>query len=223
MSFVRQSFAPDAVVLLHGIFRTGRCMKKLEKKLQHDGYTAFNLTYPSTRHSIEELSEWLQQKLSDCGIDNYPTLHMVGYSMGGLIIRQYLERYRPQNLGRVVMLATPNHGSEIADFIKDWRLYKRLYGPAGQQLVTQKRGGRTPVGKIDYELGIIAGNRSLSPIVARLLLPKPHDGTVSVESTRLEGMRDHLVVRASHTYFPQNREVMKQTSWFLKHGAFQRS
>ena len=102
--------------------------------------------------------------------------------------------YRPQRLGRVVMLGTPNGGSEIADRLKHIAAYRAFFGPAGQQLGTQRDAAIEALfPPVDYPVGIIAGDRSIDPIRSALL-PKPHDGRVSVANTRLDGMADHVVI-----------------------------
>ncbi len=194
-------------------------MRRLERALNNTGYKTFNITYPSTQMPLEELVEWLHVRLSEQGMDLYPVVHVVGYSMGCLLIRAYLNRYPLEGLGRVVMLAPPNLGSEIADAIKDWWIYKKLYGPAGQQLITQQDALKALFGEVHYELGILAGTRSIDPLMSRFL-PKPHDGKVSVASTKLAGMKEHKMVRVSHTFFPQHPSVIANTIRFLSDGVF---
>ena len=146
---------------------------------------------------------------------------MVGYSMGGIVIRALLNKHRPDNLGRVVQLASPNKGSEVADFVKTNWLYEKIYGPAGQQLTTDQTGLRNLLGKVDYELGVVAGNASIDP-VSSAIIPGDDDGKVSVESTRVSGMKDHVIVSATHTFFPGNKTVQRQALAFLRNGRFQR-
>ncbi|MET0906605.1 MAG: alpha/beta fold hydrolase, partial [Tardiphaga sp.] len=147
----------------------------------------------------------------------------VGHSMGGLLARVYIGKHRPQRLGRVVMLGTPNGGSEIADKLKDWLLYRLYFGPAGQQLVTARDAATAALlPAVDYPVGIIAGNRSLDPITSRFILPGANDGRVTVARTRLDGMADHLVIAASHALMMKNKEAIAQTIAFLKHGRFDR-
>lgn len=208
----------DTVILLHGIFLSARMMRPLARFLERQGYHVLNLDYRSNRFPIEELAEQLHAHIEP--LTHEPgKLHFVGHSMGGLLIRAYLAKYPPVNLGRVVMLGTPNGGSEIADFLKDWKLYRWLYGPAGQQLTTH--APRMDMLPSDCEVGIIAGTRSVDPVFGRLL-PKPHDGKVSVASTKLVGMRDHYIFAASHTFMPWNRMVHQQVLAFLKNGKFSR-
>jgi pimeloyl-ACP methyl ester carboxylesterase len=143
--------------------------------------------------------------------------------MGGLLARVYIARYRPTRLGRVVMLGTPNSGSEIADRLKHIGAYRAWFGPAGPQLVTQRDATIAAMfPPVDYPVGIIAGNRSVDPIMSAFL-PKPHDGRVSVENTRLDGMADHIIVGTSHPWLIRNGRAIEQTITFVRDGSFRRS
>ena len=139
--------------------------------------------------------------------------------MGALLIRALIHKYRYKNLGRVVQLAPPNHGSEIADLTKNLWLYKKIFGPAGQQLVTDQKIFKHLFGQVNYDLGIIAGNATLDPIFS-IIIPGPDDGRVGVEKTKLEGMKDHIIIKVSHSFFPYSKKVRKQTLHFLQYGNF---
>lgn len=208
----------DTVVILHGIFRSSFHMRKLAAFLAGCGYNIINCDYPSTRHTLEELTESIWSDIAPRLPATHPT-HFVGYSMGGLLVRAILAKHRPPMMGRVVQLAPPNHGSEVADTVKRWWLYRKLYGPAGQQLGTDTAAIAHLFGAVNYDLGIIAGNLCLDPFSA-LLLKGQNDGKVTIERTKLSGMKAHIVVRASHTFFPHSREVQRQTAHFLEQGVF---
>ena len=207
----------DTVVILHGIFRSSRHMRKLASYLQSH-YDVLNLDYPSTQYPLETLASIIQEKVEKTINPDKPT-HFVGYSMGGLLLRILLRSFRPKQLGRVVQLATPNHGSEVANFLKNFWLYQKLYGPAGQQLITDQSQIQHLFGSVDYELGILAGDFSLDPL-SSLLIPGANDGKVSVSSSKLPGMQDHCIIKASHTFFPSNQHVLQQTATFLQQGKF---
>ncbi|MGP0630371.1 esterase/lipase family protein [Nitrospina sp. 32_T5] len=209
----------QCVVLLHGIARTSASMAPLAEFLEEDGYSTINIDYPSTDHSIDELVERVHEKLYASSWMPGCTTHYVGYSMGALIARGLIHKHRPEKMGRVVLLAPPNRGSEVADFWKNNFLYEWLYGPAGQELGTQKNAYRDRFGEVDFEVGVIAGDRSIDPL-SSAIIPGPDDGKVAIPRTRLPGMKDHIVVHATHTFIMKNEEVMKQTLFFLKHGAF---
>ena len=210
----------DGVVLLHGISRTTRSFRKMQTALEDAGFATLNHDYASRRKALEALAEDIHpsiQRFAD-GIDG--SVHFVGHSMGGLLARVYLARYRPKRLGRVVMLGTPNSGSEIADRLKNFGAYRAFFGPAGQQLGTQRDASIEALfPPIDYPVGIIAGDRSIYPITSAFL-PRPHDGRVSVANTRLDGMADHIVIRTPHPWLVRNGEAIAQTIAFLKAGKF---
>lgn len=211
--------ARECVVILHGIFRTSRHMRKLAASLAAHGYETLNIDYPSTRYPLEQLAKIIRETI-ESRAEEYQKVHFVGYSMGGLVLRTLLTHYRPDQMGRVVLLAPPNKGSEVADFLKNNWLYKKLYGPAGQQLITDQASFSHLFGAVDYECGVIAGSFSVDP-VSSLLIKGVGDGKVSVENTKIDGMCDHIVVHASHTFFPHNHHVQRQTLHFLRNGSFQ--
>jgi pimeloyl-ACP methyl ester carboxylesterase len=192
----------------------------MQTALESAGFATLNQDYASRRKALEALAEDIHlsiQRFAD-GIDG--SVHFVCHSMGGLLARVYIARYRPIRLGRVVMLGTPNSGSEIADRLSHFRPYRAFFGPAGQQLGTQRDGAVNALfSPVDYPVGIIAGNRSIYPITSASL-PKPHDGRVSVENTKLDGMADHIVIRTSHPWLVRNGAAIEQTIAFLKDGKF---
>jgi Alpha/beta hydrolase family len=210
----------DGVVLLHGISRTRRSLRKMQAAIEAAGFATLNPGYASRSKALEVLAEDIHPAIDRFagGIDG--SIHFVCHSMGGLSTRVYLARHRPQRLGRVVMLGTPNGGSEIADRLKDYALYRLFFGPAGQQLGTQRDAAVAAIlPPIDYPVGIIAGDRSIYPL-ASARMPKPNDGRVSVENTKLEGMADHLVVHSSHPLLMRNDRVIAETIGFLQDGKF---
>lgn len=217
----RKAKTEDGVVLLHGISRTPRSFRKMQAAIEASGFTTLNLGYASRRKALEPLAEDIHPTIDHFADGLEGSIHFVGHSMGGLLARVYLAKYRPKRLGRVVMLGTPNHGSEIADRLKDFAAYRLYFGPAGQQLVTSRGAALNAIiPPVDYPVGIIAGNRSLYPIASAFLLPKPNDGRVSVANTKLDGMTDHVVISASHPWLVRNAVAIGQTIAFLRDGRF---
>lgn len=213
--------AQDLVILLHGILRSRTDMLPLSLSLKRKGYTALNILYPSRKKSLEELTEFVRERVeAHPQYKDFRNIHFVTHSMGGLIARYYIATHRQQNLGKVVMLAPPNTGSEFADMLSEHPflapLYAKLFGPAGGQLKTTY----AHTGAIDYPLGVIAGNVSINPLAIGVL-PGRHDGIVPVERTRIEGMTDHIVLPVTHTFMMFNPRVMAQTRHFLENGRFQ--
>lgn len=212
----------DGVVLLHGILRRAASMQKLEQALAAEGYRVLNLDYPSREQDLAQIVDGLSAPITAFEAELTGNLHFVTHSMGGLVARAYLNRCRPKRLGRVVMLAPPNEGSEIADLLRRNWLYRSAFGPAGGQLATQRSEELCHLlGEVDYPLGVIAGDRSLY-VFASLVLPGPNDGRVSVERTRVAGMSDHIVLPTTHPLIMRDPEAMAQTIHFLRHGRFRR-
>ncbi|OAF15791.1 alpha/beta fold hydrolase [Bradyrhizobium neotropicale] len=210
----------DGVVLLHGISRTARSFRKMEIAIERAGYATLNVDYASRRKALQELVEDIDPAIELFAGALDGSVHFVCHSMGGLVARAYLARRRPRNLGRVVMLGTPNGGSEIADRLKRFPLYRTFFGPAGQQLGTRRDTTTAALlPPVDYPVGIIAGDRSIYP-VAGALLPRPHDGRVSVANTGVDGMADHMVVHASHPWLVRNDAAIAATLAFLQDGRF---
>ena len=209
----------DYVVLLHGIARSSSNMSKLEKHFANKGFNVINIDYKSKDYTLEILSEDVKKEISKNVMDVDKKIHFIGHSMGGLVIRSILNKYRPVNLGRVVMLGTPNQGSEVADFFKNNFLYRNFFGPAGQQLTTDQSKVKNLLGTVDYELGIIAGDRSIDPISSVILKGKD-DGKVRIKNTKTKGMTDHIVIHATHTMMMKNKSVINQTEHFITHGKF---
>jgi triacylglycerol lipase len=205
----------EVVVLLHGIGRTAGSMSVPAARLAEKGYAISNIDYPSRSAPIASLAELVNDRLNTDNVSACAKLHFVTHSMGGLIVRQLVRDFRPSNLGRVVMLAPPNQGSEVADFLGDNFLFKRAYGPAAQDLRT--RNGN--FGPVDFPLGVIAGTKSIDPI-SSLLLSGLNDGKVTVESTKVEGMTDHIVLPVNHTFLMRDAEVLHQIVSFLADGVF---
>ena len=210
----------DGVVLLHGISRTARSFRKMELALQRADYATLNLDYASRRKPLGALTEDIHSAIELFAGGIAGSVHFVCHSMGGLLARAYLAKHRPARLGRVVMLGTPNGGSEIADRLKNFGPYRTFFGPAGQQLGTKRDAAMVALlPAIHYPLGIIAGNRSIYPI-SSIGLPRPHDGRVSVANTKLDGMADHIVIRTSHPWLVRNGDAIAQTVAFLRDGKF---
>ncbi|HSR87687.1 MAG TPA: alpha/beta fold hydrolase [Pontiella sp.] len=220
-SVITPCSSSDTVVLLHGMARSSRSMNKMEKALQADGYTVINIGYPSTTASIEDLTVQVFKTLEP-HIRDTETIHFVTHSMGGIMLRQHLQRHALPNLGRVVMLAPPSRGSEVPDKLGHTSLYKWINGPAGNQLGTGTDSIPLRLEAPEFELGIIAGDRSINPILS-MLIPGPDDGKVSLARVKPARYTDYIQLHATHACMMWNRAVIYQTRHFLKHGAFQQA
>lgn len=205
-------------MLVHGLGRTHRSMWAMAWALGRSGYQVINWRYPSTQAPIAELSGRLDRELTARlhAVDG--PVHFVTHSMGGIVLRRYLADVALANVGRVVMLAPPNQGSEVVDRLRDWWLFRRATGPAGTELGTGA-GGPAELPGIPVELGIIAGRRPANPIFSRWIEGE-NDGKVGVARTALAGMSDFLVVDRGHTWLAWQPVVIRQVQAFLAEGRF---
>ena len=213
--------ARDCVVLLHGLARTSSSMSKMEDALRDEGYATANIDYPSRDHEIAELAEIaVGQGLAACrATEDLERIHFVTHSLGGILLRQYLSTASIAELGRVVMLGPPNQGSRASDEMQGVPGFDWLNGPAGHQLGKGENSVPLALGPVDFELGVIAGNRSIDPITSAIL-DNPDDGRVSVEDTKVEGMDDFIVVEHSHAFMMRMRTPIELTKAFLRTGRF---
>jgi triacylglycerol lipase len=194
-------------------------MKRLEWALEGHGYRVVNLSYPSTRLSVEDAAALLNKSLSQRIPHDVDKIHFVTHSLGGIILRQYLAKSHLSSLGRVVMFAPPNQGSELADRLRHNSLFRLCTGPAGQQLGTDPSSIPRCLGPVDFELGVIAGDRSLNPLFSAWI-PGPDDGKVSVRAAQVDGMRDFMIVHHSHTWMTWRQDAVKAALDFLESGHF---
>ena len=214
--------APECVVLLHGLARTEKSMDNLADRLKEEGFCVVNTDYPSREKTIQDLAiEAIPDALTQCRTLEADVIHFVTHSMGGILVRYYLEHYEIEELGRVVMLSPPNKGSEAVDKLADMTVFQWINGPAGQQLGTGLNSLPKTLGSPNYEVGIITGDRSVNPVLSSMI-PGDDDGKVSVENAKLGGMKDFIVVHNAHPFIMSDETVIQQVIYFLKHGVFER-
>lgn len=212
----------ECVILLHGLTRSPTSMRKLESVLTDAGYTVVNQGYDSRSDTVQALARpTIEAAIAQCGSSDTP-IHFVTHSLGSILLRQYMTERRISRLGRTVMLGPPNGGSEVTDKIGDFPGYAWLNGPAGEQLGTGEDSVVTKLGPADFDVGIIAGDKSINLILSTMI-PDTDDGKVSVERTKLAGMNDHITLPVSHPFLMRNRTAINQIKHYLKHGRFDHS
>jgi hypothetical protein len=208
------------VVLLHGLARTDASMQSMEEALHKEGYRVCNISYPSREHPIAELaSQFVAPAIAKCVTDAKTPLNFVTHSLGGIIVRELAHVDKVRSFGRVVMLGPPNHGSEVVDALGGWSLFNAINGPAGHELGTKPDSVPQKLGPVSFETGVIAGRHTINWINS-LIIPGVDDGKVSIESAKVEGMRDFIVIAASHPFLMTDSEAIKQTIHFLANGCF---
>ena len=213
--------ADECVVLLHGLMRSSTSMNPMQRELDAEGFLTANIDYPSREHEVEELAEIAVEKgLAACRAnETTERIHFVTHSLGGILVRQYLSTSEIPELGRVVMLGPPNQGSAAVDELEGVPGFDWLNGPAGRQLGKGEDSVPLALGPADFELGVIAGNRTIDPITSSVL-ENPDDGRVSVEDTKLDGMADFVVVEHSHAFMMRMQRTIELTIEFLRNGNF---
>ncbi|HEY0156921.1 MAG TPA: alpha/beta fold hydrolase [Thermoanaerobaculia bacterium] len=207
----------ETVVLIHGLGRTAASMLPLALAARRRGYRVANWRYRSNLRTIGENAAVFARDVAP-RLASAPAVHFVTHSLGGIIVRQFLATHSLPNLGRVVMLAPPNGGSEVADVLQQpLCVVKPL-----RELGTGDGSVPCALPPADFPLGVIAGSRSHIPLFSRWMDRVPNDGVVAVEKTKLAGMTDFVVLHRTHTFLPWASDAIGQVFCFLEKGAFQR-
>ena len=202
------------IVLLHGQGRTRLSMMILSRRFRSAGYQTVNFPYNQTIDSLDEISDqlidFIRKKVKT---KNY---HLIGHSLGNVIIRDAFQKEYPDGLGKVVMLAPPNQPAHLAKRLKKNLIYRVFTGDSGQKLSEEKFYRDLPVPTVPF--GVIAGNKG-----QRLTFSEPNDGLVSIESTKLDGMADWILLHHGHTFIMNCKDTFDQCQHFIEHGHFKQS
>jgi triacylglycerol lipase len=210
----------ECVVLLHGLAKSSRSMRKVEKSLLAAGYSTANIDYPSRRATVDLLAnEAIPLGVAECRAQSADRIHFVTHSMGAILVRQYLAGNDIRELGRVVMLSPPNQGTVVVDRFEGFPGFAGIVGPAGAQLGTDVDSVPRQLGPVDFEVGVIAGDKSINLIFSKMI-PGEDDSMVAIESTKLEGMSDFLILHETHLGITRSEQAMGQILRFLASGMF---
>ncbi|MDT8428305.1 MAG: hypothetical protein RQ757_06025 [Pseudomonadales bacterium] len=209
----------DCVVLLHGLARISNSMGELERKLERSGFEVVNIKYPSRQHAVTVLAaDAVGRGVAQCREKRSGRIHFVTHSLGGILLRVYVQEQSLDELGRVVMLGPPNQGSELVDALTGVPGFG-FFGPAGKQLGTGEESILHSLGAVDFELGVIAGCVNINPL-ALFVIDGPNDSIVSVASTRVAGMAAHITLPVMHSVMMRDNEVIEHSIHFLQTGEF---
>lgn len=222
----------EQVVIVHGLARSAWSMQNMSKGIADQGYQVCVVDYPTIRQPIENTLEKSAEELSRCIAEfdtathhatNQPKVHFVGHSLGGLVIRSYLAKHpefvQSEQMGNVVFVGTPNHGSDVADFFSDtWML--SLVGGTAESLTTSPNSFPNQLPLPNYDFGVIAGTQSYP--VFNGMFAKTNDGLVSVESTKLKGMKDFVEVDIKHDRLRRDPYVTELILNFLQTERFEK-
>lgn len=202
------------VVVAHGLYMPGSELYLLRRRLIHAGFSASQFRYRTIVHDLDRSAAALAEYLAGLPAD---TVHLVGHSLGGIVILKMIERYGVERIGRIVSLGSPFCGSVSAVNLRRLPGGKYLLGRAMAQ-ANDEAAQRTWDGVRD--LGVIAGDcaRGMGRVVGPL--PKPNDGTVTVAETRLPGATDHIVLPVTHLSMLWSAEAADQVIEFLHSGRF---
>jgi pimeloyl-ACP methyl ester carboxylesterase len=210
----------DVVVLLHGLGRGKSIMTPLKERLDTSGFLTRVVDYRSIGRTPEEIIKDVSDQLTAFRLDTFATVHFAGHSLGGLLIRAYLDSVKLSNLGRVVLIGSPSKGTPFVDYFRDaW--WMKIAGPAARALGTDANSFPRALHTPYYPVGIIAGK--YKTFNNDDFIPGEDDGVVPVESTKVEGMTDFILVEVSHSSLPRSEEVAEQVREFLRKGRFKRT
>jgi len=212
-TFQKNSLSKGCVVLLHGMGRSDRSMLYLQNKLEASNYQVVNLDYPSLHREIETLalvSLPLAIKQCKSGV----SINFVTHSLGGILVRSYLQEHEIENLNAIVMIGPPNRGSKVADNLLSILPNESRYAKRLTQISKKPTAMVQQLKPINATVGVIAGTRSLNPIFSSWL-PGLDDGKVAVSDTCLKEMSDRILIADNHTTLLLNRSVADEILHFL--------
>ena len=201
----------DTIVLIHGQGRTRLSMLILGKRFRSAGYQTVNFPYNQTIDTLNEISsqliDFIRKKVKT---ENY---HLIGHSLGNVIIRNAFRKEYPDGLGKIVMLAPPNQPAHLAKRLKKNPVYRKFTGDSGQKLSEEEFYRDLPVPTVPF--GVIAGDKGQS-----LTFSEPNDAVVTVESTKLEGMADWILLHHGHAFIMNCKDTFEHCQHFIERGRF---
>jgi len=203
-----------ALVMVHGLWFRAWSLRVLAGRMAQAGFRPARFSYPTTRGTPDANAAALAEHCAALGPG---PVHLMGHSLGGLLILHMIQRHGWSRDGRLVFLGTPLTGSSVGRRVAGWPGGQHLLGHA-RALLKSGTGG-WPQGR---EAGMIAGTLPMGLGLLAGGLDSPHDGTVSLAETRHPGLADHIELAVTHTGLLYSPEVARQAAHFLVQGRFQR-
>jgi pimeloyl-ACP methyl ester carboxylesterase len=204
----------DAVVLIHGLWLSGYALGYLARGLRRAGFETHRFSYPSARADFHQGAARLNAFLQTL---DAPVVHLVGQSLGGILIRALFHYFPGQRPGRVVTLGTPHQGSHAARRLLSRRWTRWIVGPAVREMEEGvPREWRLP----RRDIGVIRGT---VPIGLGRLVSRPtgvSDGLLTVEEASLPGATDDIALPVAHSGMLFSHAVVEQVCEFLRMGRF---
>jgi pimeloyl-ACP methyl ester carboxylesterase len=206
---------PERVILVYGLWMNPLALYPLGRKIEHCGYRVTVFRYATVGSPLEENAQQLADRIAG---EHGDTLHLVGHSLGGLVILRALALRPGRRIKRVVLLGSPVAGSLAGRNLGRTRTGRWMLG----KTLPVWSAPPEPVIPPGVEVGVLAGNMpiGLGRLVARL--PRPNDGAVALTETRLKSAADSIVLPVTHTAMIFSGRVARQVCAFLKHGKFLR-
>lgn len=211
--------APETVILLHAAVVNRASLALFGRRLARLGFAVHNLAYPNRRLDIFGCAEYLRPIFESLAEAAPGPVHLAGHSMGGLVARRLLYLHQPENFRRLVTLGSPHLGSPLADIFHKFNFYKKLFGPAGQDLVTGRPIDWLSPWPPPYPIGLIAGSIPIGP--GTFSLRHPSDGTVRLVSAQPYGGAAYATVPATHTTIPYLKKTARLCAAFFRSGVFE--
>jgi len=204
-----------AVVYVHGLWMMGAEGYLLGRRLWRDrGYRLTQFRYHSVHQSAVQVAAQLHALIASL---EAPQVHLIGHSLGGSIVLEYLERHAMRRPGRVLLLGAPVLGSRSALYLARWAWGRRIMGRAVAEELLSPPAHRWDSSR---EVGIIAGTCPVGLGQLLIRFGEPNDGTVAVSETRLPGATATLELPVTHMGLLWSPTAAREAGSFLAHGRF---
>ena len=233
----------DFLVLLHGIYGKSSDMESIAQNFK-DNYRIINIQYPTTKETAEEISDlYIEPNIENIkeqifsenfhkkienqyyeitensnkinkNFNQNVKINFVAHSMGTGILRYYLKENPLENLGKVVFISPPSHGSHLADVLFVDKLPSML-GKVVPQFSTKKDSFVNQLGEPDYDYMILIGNKTNNPLYSMIIRGKD-DGMVPLKTAKMKSDNFKIIENTTHTSILKDKRTMKEISEFFK-------